>query len=96
MSKRDEALEVIRSLGLPRKQQNERSSLTFLALAGLREDDPRSKSSRPLLRIWDMMAWMRDHYSLRVGATRGHSERRAAHREEGRKIHRIPDKTQSR
>lgn len=40
MSKRDEALEILKSLGLPRAQQNERSCLTLLALAGLAEDDP--------------------------------------------------------
>ena len=33
----DEALEILRSLGLPRGQQNERSCLTLLALAKLKE-----------------------------------------------------------
>jgi hypothetical protein len=51
MSKREDALEVIKSLGLPRHQQNERSCLTLLALAGLKEKHPWSKTQRPLLRI---------------------------------------------
>lgn len=62
MSKRDDALEIITSLGLPRQQQNERSCLTLLALAGLRESDPWRKVSRPLLRTVDVMDWMREHY----------------------------------
>ncbi len=32
----NEALKVLKALGLPREQQNERSALTLLALLGLR------------------------------------------------------------
>lgn len=60
MSKRDDALEIIRQLGLPKQQRNERSALTLLALAGLKENDHWADSSRPLVRIWDIMAWMRE------------------------------------
>lgn len=56
MSKRDDALEILKSLGLPKQQQNERSCLTLLALAGLSEDDPWSATSRPLHRIWGSWA----------------------------------------
>ena len=45
MSKREDALDIIRQLGLPRQQQNERSSLTLLALAGLREKNAWKKTS---------------------------------------------------
>ena len=62
MSKRIEAAEIIKSLGLPRQQQNERSALTLLALAGLEEVFPWAGAKRPLLRIVDIMAWMRDKY----------------------------------
>lgn len=62
MSKRDDALEIIRSLGLPKQQQNERSCLTLLALAGLSENDNWNKVKRPQLRILDIMNWMREHY----------------------------------
>jgi adenine-specific DNA-methyltransferase len=60
--KREDALEIIKSLGLPTRQQNERSCLTLLALAGLKEDDPWTKACRPMLRTVDIMDWMRDHY----------------------------------
>ena len=35
----DEALEVLRGLGFPRQQINERSALTLLSLLGLRPGD---------------------------------------------------------
>lgn len=44
MSKREDALEIIKSLGLPSQQQNERSCLTLLALAGLKEGDKWTKN----------------------------------------------------
>jgi hypothetical protein len=47
MSKREEAREILKSLGLPKAQQNERSSLTLLALAGLSEKTPWVKTQRP-------------------------------------------------
>lgn len=39
MTKIEEAQEILRSLGLPRAQQNEMSALTLLALCGLRPED---------------------------------------------------------
>ncbi len=62
MSKREDALEIIKTLGFPKQQQNERSCLTLLALAGLEEQDSWSGVKRPLLRTVDIMDWMRDHY----------------------------------
>lgn len=62
MSKQRDALEIIKCLGLPRQQQNERSCLTLLALAGLRRKDPWSKTERPLLRVLDIMEWMKEKY----------------------------------
>jgi len=76
MSKRLDALEIIKSLEMPAKQQNERSSLTLLALAGLKESDSWSKTTRPLLRIWDIMAWMRDHYGKNYAANSRETIRR--------------------
>ena len=60
MSKVDEATSILASLGLPRSQQNERAALTLLALAKIGPKDRWSKVSRPLLRIWDIMSFMRD------------------------------------
>ncbi|MGM0529773.1 MAG: BsuBI/PstI family type II restriction endonuclease [Bacteroidota bacterium] len=39
MSKKEEAKQILEALGLPRRQQNDRSALTLLALCYLREDD---------------------------------------------------------
>jgi adenine-specific DNA-methyltransferase len=93
MSKRVEALEIIKSLGLPRQQQNERSSLTLLALAGLKEKDPWSRASRPLLRIWDIMGWMKEHYGKTYAAnSRETIRRQTVHQfEQARLIDRNPD-----
>jgi adenine-specific DNA-methyltransferase len=60
VSKVDEAVAVLTSLGLPVSQQNERSGLTLLALAKLGPDDSWGDVQRPLLRIWDIMGFMRD------------------------------------
>lgn len=39
MSKIEEAKQILEAMGLPKKQQNERSALTLLALANLKEND---------------------------------------------------------
>jgi adenine-specific DNA-methyltransferase len=93
MSKRDEALEILKSLGLPRQQQNERSCLTLLALAGLKEGDSWTKVTRPLLRVWDVMGWMRDHFGKNYAAnSRETIRRQTIHQfEQARLIDRNPD-----
>jgi adenine-specific DNA-methyltransferase len=58
----DEAVGILRSLGLPRAQLNERSGLTLLALLDLRLDDPWSAASDPLRGITPMMEFFRDNY----------------------------------
>ncbi|MBO0697770.1 MAG: hypothetical protein J2P46_05215 [Zavarzinella sp.] len=96
MSKRDEALEIIKSLGLPRQQQNERTCLTLLALAGLKEGQPWSDTTRPLHRIWDIMGWMRDHYGKDYAAnSRETIRRQTIHQfEQARLVDRNPDDPQ--
>jgi len=93
MSKRIEALEIIKSLGLPKKQQNERSSLTLLALAELGEKDSWNLAARPLLRVWDIMGWMRDQYGKDYAAnSRERIRRQTIHQfEQARLIDRNPD-----
>jgi hypothetical protein len=93
MSKQDDALEIIKSLALPRQQHNERSTLTLLALAGLKEGDTWDKVSRPLLRIWDIMGWMRDHFGKDYAAnSRETIRRQTVHQfEQARLIDRNPD-----
>ena len=62
-SKVDDALDVLRQLGFPRQQQNERSALTLLILLGLKPGDPWSGATDPMLGITQMMDRFRDHYS---------------------------------
>jgi len=93
VSKIDEAIEILASLGLPRAQQNERSALTLLALANLKPDDPWSGAGRPLLRIWDIMGFMRDAYGKDYAAnTRETIRRQTIHQfEQARIVDRNPD-----
>jgi len=62
MSKIDEAIAILVSLGLPRAQQNERSALTLLALIDLQEDAPWSKSKKRIIRIHDIMIFIQEYY----------------------------------
>ncbi len=93
MSKRDDSLEILKSLGLPKQQQNERSALTLLALAGLKEDDSWTRTSRPLCRIWDIMAWMRVQYGKDYAPnSRETIRRQTIHQfEQARMVDRNPD-----
>src|SRR5438128_6005813 len=93
MSKREEAREILKSLGLPKAQQNERSSLTLLALARLSEKTPWSETQRPLLRIWDIMGWMKEKYRKEYAANSRETIRRhTVHQfEQARLIDRNPD-----
>ncbi|MGE5114536.1 MAG: BsuBI/PstI family type II restriction endonuclease [Acidobacteriaceae bacterium] len=58
----DEASSILRDLGIPREQQNERSALTFLALLDLKPDTPWAEARDPLMGIRPMMDYFRDHY----------------------------------
>ena len=62
-SKVEEALDILRQMGFPRQQQNERSALTLLVLLGLKPGDPWSGATSPMLGITPMMNRFRDHYS---------------------------------
>lgn len=93
MSKREDALEILKCLGMPRQQLNERSSLTLLALAGLREPDRWSSTERPLLRILDIMKWMKEQYGKEYAPNSRETVRRQTiHQfEQARLIDRNPD-----
>ncbi|MGD0516041.1 MAG: BsuBI/PstI family type II restriction endonuclease [Thermoguttaceae bacterium] len=93
MSKTDEALKILQSLGLPSAQQNERSALTLLALAGLKPNDSWINVKKPLLRIWDIMGYMRDNYGKNYAAnSRETIRRQTIHQfEQARIVDRNPD-----
>jgi len=58
----DEAIDILKALGLPRGQQNERSALTLLALLSLEPDMPWPAAQAPLMGITPIMDFCRDHY----------------------------------
>jgi hypothetical protein len=93
LSKLEEAKEILRSLGLPAKQQNERSALTLLALAKIGPKGSWKNAQQPMLRIWDIMGFMRDQYGKRYAAnTRETIRRQTIHQfEQARIVDRNPD-----
>ena len=58
----NEALEIVRALGMPRAQQNERSALTLLALLNLKPSGRWDELNKPLMGITPIMDFCRDHY----------------------------------
>lgn len=61
----DEALSVLRDLGLPREQQNERSALTLLAVLDLSPTDAWEDASAPLMGVTPIMEWIEANYGRR-------------------------------
>jgi hypothetical protein len=57
-----EALEILKALGLPRAQLNDRSALTLLALLDLRPGTPWHRASNPRIGITPIMDFCREHY----------------------------------
>ena len=62
MSKVDDAITILRTLGLPKAQQNERSALTLLALANLTESLPWSEAGNRSIRIHDILIFIQENY----------------------------------
>jgi adenine-specific DNA-methyltransferase len=58
----DEALAVLKALGLPREQQNERSALSLLSLLDVKPSTSWKQASAPLMGITPMMSFFSDHY----------------------------------
>jgi BsuBI/PstI restriction endonuclease domain/BsuBI/PstI restriction endonuclease HTH domain len=57
-----EAMQILRDLGMPREQQNERSALCLLALLNLTPGQKWSAAGNPLIGITPIMDWVRVHY----------------------------------
>jgi adenine-specific DNA-methyltransferase len=72
----DEALQVLRVLGLPRGQLNERSALTLLALLDLGPAAPWSAAQAPLRGITPMMEFMTEVYGTRYAPNTRETVRR--------------------
>ncbi len=58
----DEAVSVLRELGLPRAQQNDRSALTLLALLDLSPTDSWESAADPLIGVTPIMEWVEANY----------------------------------
>lgn len=57
-----DALQILKDLGLPRAQQNDRSALCLLALLNLTPEKSWAEASEPLMGITPMMEFSSDHY----------------------------------
>lgn len=93
MKKIDAAVSILVDMGLPRAQQNERSGLTLLALAGLKPRTPWRSAATPLLRTVDIMNFMRDAYKKDYAPnSRETIRRQTLHQfEQARLVDRNPD-----
>lgn len=58
----DQSIEILRLLGMPRAQLNERSALTLLALLDLHPNGFWEKLERPMIGVTPIMDWCRDIY----------------------------------
>lgn len=72
----DETIAILRDLGLPRAQQNERSALALLALLDLKADAPWSDATSPLRGITPMMGFFSEHYGRRYAPNTRETVRR--------------------
>ncbi len=93
MSKINDAMAILESLGLPRAQQNERSALVLLALADVKPKSAWKDCRQPLLRVWDIMGFIREVYKKDYAAnTRETIRRQTIHQfEQARLVDRNPD-----
>ena len=57
-----DAIQILRSLGLPSAQQNDRSALCLLALLNLNPNKKWAKAEAPLMGITPIMNWVHEHY----------------------------------
>ncbi|MDE2772113.1 MAG: BsuBI/PstI family type II restriction endonuclease [Gemmatimonadota bacterium] len=58
----DEATAILKALGMPRGQQNDRSALTLLALVDLRPSGVWNRLERPLMGITPIMDYSQENY----------------------------------
>lgn len=62
MSKVNEALEILKSFGMPEAQQNERSALTLLSLADVKTNSKWSEARSRNVRIHDVLNFIEKNY----------------------------------
>lgn len=72
----DEAIKILAALGFPRKQLNERSGLTLLALLDLKPHEPWISAKVPLQGITPMMEFMEKQYAKKYAPNTRETVRR--------------------
>ncbi|MGH9564763.1 MAG: BsuBI/PstI family type II restriction endonuclease, partial [Candidatus Angelobacter sp.] len=72
----DEALKILKSLDVPREQQNERSALTLLSLLDVKPDASWADAAEPLMGITPMMEFFESHYGKRYAPNTRETVRR--------------------
>jgi adenine-specific DNA-methyltransferase len=72
----EEALAILKDLGLPRGQLNERSALVLLSLLDLTPEKPWSEASAPMRGIQPMMDYFAEHYGKKYAENTRESVRR--------------------
>ena len=60
--KLEQARQILKALGLPKAQYNNRSCWVFLALANIQPGDSWNQAQTPLLPTVDIMQFIREHY----------------------------------
>lgn len=91
--RRNEALEVLRLLGMPGAQQNDRSAHTFLALLDLTPEKRWSEARARPIGIHEIMGWLAECYNVRYAEnTRETIRRQTIHQfEQAALVVRNPD-----
>jgi hypothetical protein len=72
----EQALAILKYLGFPRQQQNERSALTLLSLLGLKPDKDWKDASDPLMGITPMMDFFNEYYGKKYAPNTRETVRR--------------------
>jgi len=71
-----QALAILKELGVPRAQQNERSALTLLSLLAIKASTPWSQAKAPLMGITPMMTFFEKCYGKRYAPNTRETVRR--------------------
>src|SRR3989338_2504392 len=62
MNKIKQGLDILIKVGVPRAQQNERSSLTFLAILDLKKNTSWLEAKKRIIRIHDILVFIQKNY----------------------------------
>jgi len=63
MGKIKQGIEILKALGLPRQQQNERCSLTLLAVLDLKKNSSWTNAKKRIIGIHDILVFLKDNYN---------------------------------